>query len=93
MSDDQLNYEGLPIWEQIKLLSEWSPLLGFGQRFVAEPDSYKRSIIVADALEWLAAKTRTRVDDEFVRLVEEVLRTPQGEAIVRWGMKFLESKP
>lgn len=80
------NYEGIPIWEQIKLLSEWSPLLGFGQRFVAEPDAYKRAIVVADALEWLAAKSKTSFDDEFVRLVEDVIRTPQGEAVIRWAM-------
>lgn len=93
MSDDALNYEGLPIWEQIKLLNEWAPLLGFGQRFVAEQDAYRRSLVVADALEWLASKTKAKVDDEFVRLVEGVVRTPQGEELVRWAVSFLEAKP
>lgn len=93
MTDDALNYEGLPIWEQIKLLNEWAPLLGFGQRFVSEPDAYRRSLIVADALEWLASKTKAKVDDDLVRLVEAVLRTPQGEELVRWAVKFLEAKP
>jgi hypothetical protein len=90
MTDDAHNYEGLPIWEQIRLLNEWSPLLGFGQRFLAESDIHKRVLIVADAMEWLAAKTSTKLDDELVGHVDEVLRTPQGEAVVRWVVKRLE---
>lgn len=89
---DVPNYEGLPIWEQIRLLNEWAPLLGFGQRFLAEPDTHRRVLVVTDALEWLAAKTKTTLDDEVVKLVEDVLRTPQGEALVRWGVAHLEAK-
>lgn len=89
---DSPNYEGLPIWEQIRLLNEWAPLLGFGQRWLAEPDIHKRLLIAADALEWLAAKTKTTLDDELVKQVEDVLRTPQGEALVRWAVAKLEGK-
>lgn len=81
------NYEGIPIWDQLRLLSEWSPLIGFGQRFVGEPDPVKKTIIVADACEWLATKTRaTTVDDELVSLLSAILKSPQGEALVRWGL-------
>lgn len=94
MPDDAVpNYEGLPIWEQIRLLNEWAPLLGFGQRFLAESDPHKRLLVVADGLEWLAAKTSSPLDDQLVKLVEDVLRTPQGEAIVRWAVGHLEAKP
>ena len=92
-AEDVPNYEGLPIWDQIRMLNEWAPLLGFGQRYLAEPDAYKRAIVVADGLEWLAAKTSSPLDDELVRLVEAVLRTPQGEALVRWGVTKLGGKP
>lgn len=90
MTDDVPNFEGLPIWEQIKLLNEWAPLLGFGQRFVSEPDAHKRAVVVADAMEWLASKTKTTVDDQLVQLVEAIVRTPQGEALVRWGVAYLQ---
>ena len=76
----------LTIWEQIRLLNAWAPLLAYGQRFLAEPDGYKKSLIVAEALEWLASKTDAKLDDELVGVVSAVLRTPQGEALVRWVM-------
>ena len=82
----------LSIWEQIRLLSEWSPLLAYGQRFVAEHDPHLKSIVVAEAAEWLAAKTKaTTVDDELVGLIAAILRSPQGEALVRWGISKAEN--
>lgn len=90
--DEVPNYEGFPIWDQIKLLTEWSPLLSFGQRIVAEPDHYKQSLIVADALEWLAAKTKSPMDDDLVNLLDAVVRTPQGEALIRWAIAKVEGK-
>lgn len=76
----------LNVWQQIQFLSNWSPLIGYGQRFLAEGDAVKKAIIVADALEWLAAKTDSKLDDELVGLMSAVLHTPQGEALVRWAM-------
>lgn len=88
---EENDYQGLSIWEQIRLLSEWSPLLSFGQRFISEYDPHAKSIIVADACEWLAAKTRaTKVDDELVSLLSAILKSPQGEALVRWAVKQVE---
>lgn len=74
----------LNIWQQIQLLTTWSPLVSFAQRFVSEPDSYKRSIIVGEACEWMASKTDAQLDDALTKLVVEILKTPQGEALVRW---------
>ena len=70
--------------DQIKLFQEWLPLIGFGQRFMLEPDEYVRAIIVADACEWVAHKTNTGLDDEVVTLIASVLKTQQGEALVRF---------
>jgi hypothetical protein len=39
---------------------------------------------VADAVEWLASQTKATVDDELVKRLADVLKTPQGEALVRW---------
>ena len=77
---------GLPIWEQLRLFSEWAPLIGYAQRFTAEPDAYKRAVIVAEGVEWVAAKTKSPVDDELVKHIIEVAKTPQGEAIIRWAL-------
>lgn len=75
--------EGLPSWDQVRLLVSLSPLIGFGQRFVSEGDAYKRTLIVSDAIEWMASQTSMSVDDKVSRRLAEVLKTPQGESLVR----------
>jgi hypothetical protein len=98
----QPNYQGtadeyakygasLNIWQQIQLLSAWSPLIGYAQRFVGEADPYRRSIIVAEGLEWVASKTQAQLDDELVKLIAAILRTQQGENLVRWALSKVEA--
>lgn len=81
----------LNIWQQLQLLSQWAPLIGFGQRFVNEIDPYKRSLVVSDAAEWLASKTNAEADDQLVRLLADIMKTPQGEALVRWCLLKAEA--
>jgi hypothetical protein len=84
-ADEYAKYgKTLSIWQQLALLQAWSPLIGYGQRFVNESDPYRRGLVVADAAEWLASKTNSQADDQLVRLLADVLKTPQGEALVRW---------
>ena len=89
------NYEGtadeyakfgpsLNIWQQLALLQAWAPLIGYGQRFVNEIDPYRKSLVVSDAAEWLASKTQAQVDDQLVRLLADIMKTKEGEALVRW---------
>lgn len=77
---------GLSIWEQIRLFQEWAPLIGFAQRFTNETDAYKRSVVVVEAVEWVASKTRSQVDDELVSKVVSIAKTPEGEQLVRWAL-------
>lgn len=77
---------GLSIWEQIRLFQEWSPLIGFAQRFTSEPDAYRRSVIVVEALEWVASKTKSPLDNELVTRVVAIAKTPQGEDLIRWSL-------
>lgn len=79
------------IVEQIRLVNQWMPVLGFGQRWLAEQDAAKRSLIVADLAEWLASKTETRLDDQLVDHVAAILKTPEGEALVRFVVSFGEA--
>ena len=81
----------LNIWQQLALLQAWSPLIGFGQRLVNESDPYKKSLIVADAAEWLASKTAAQADNQLVKLLGDIIRTPQGEALVRWCLLQVEA--
>lgn len=82
---------GLNLWQSLMLLQRWAPLIGYGQRFMAEADPYRRSLIVADAVEWLASQTQARVDDELVSKLAAVLKTKEGEDLVRFVMKQAEA--
>ena len=79
------------IVDQIRLVNQWMPVLGFGQRWLAEHDPSKRSLIVADLAEWLASKTETKLDDQFVDHIAAILKTPEGEALVRFVVSFGEA--
>jgi hypothetical protein len=82
---------GLNIWQQLQLLSAWSPLIGFGQRFVNTADPYAKAVIVSEAAEWMASKTDAQVDDQLVKLLGDILKTPQGESLVRWCLLQTEA--
>jgi hypothetical protein len=89
--DEATKYgQGLSVWRQLALLQQWAPLIGYGQRLVNEPDTFKRSLVIADACEWLASKTSSPLDDELVRHLGDVLKTTQGEALVRWALLKVE---
>ena len=81
---------GLSIWDQIRLLQTWAPLIGYGQRFVNEIDPHRRALVVADACEWLAAKTSSPLDDQLVRHLGDVMKTKEGEALLRWCLLQVE---
>lgn len=89
---EEAKYGGnLNLWQSLMLLQRWSPLIGYGQRFMAEADPYKRSLIVSDAVEWLASQTQAKADDELVTKLADVLKTPAGEALIRWVMAQVEA--
>jgi len=85
-SDAPQPYESeslMTIWEKLRLLQEWSPVLSIAQEYLAEKDAHKKAIIVADAAEWLTSKTTTKIDDRIVSRLAAVLKTPQGEDLLR----------
>jgi hypothetical protein len=74
----------ISIVQQIKLVSEWAPLLAFGQRWLAEKDPGRRVDILGDTAEWLASKTATKFDDQIVSRLFAMLKTSEGEEFVRY---------
>jgi hypothetical protein len=87
-SEQQQYGTSLNIWQALRLLQTWHPLISYGQRFVGESDPYRKSLIVSEALEWLAGKTDSPLDDQLVRHVADVAKTPQGEALVRFCLSL-----
>lgn len=80
----------LSIWEKIVLIQSWAPLLTFAQRFAGTPDPYAKSLIVSECCEWLASKTDSGLDDELVKHLAALLRTAEGENLVRWVIAKVE---
>jgi hypothetical protein len=74
----------LTIWQALRLLQTWSPLVNYGREFVNAVDPYQKSLVVANACEWLASKTDSPLDDQLVRHVSDVLKTKEGEQLVRF---------
>jgi hypothetical protein len=70
--------------DKLRLIGEWSPILSILQQYAGEPDTHKKVLVVMDALEFLASKTQTKLDDGLVTRLDAVLRTPQGEDLVRY---------
>lgn len=83
-AEQQQYGNALTIWQAIRLLQTWSPLIQFGQRFVQEVDPYRKSLIVSEAVEWLASKTDSSVDDQLVRHLADVAKTKEGESLIRF---------
>jgi len=86
MTAEEANRYGstLNVWQALRLLQTWHPLISYGQRFVGETDPYKQSLVVSEAVEWLATKTDSKVDDQLVKHLSDVLRTKEGESLVRF---------
>ena len=74
----------LSFWDALRLLQKYSPVVNYARAFISEVDPYKKGIIVADACEWIAQQTDATLDDELVRHVAAVLKTAEGEALVRF---------
>lgn len=79
----------MTLFEKIKLLAEWSPVISFLQRFAEESDAHAKAIIVSDAAEWFASRTEVEWDDELVDLVADILRSEEGEALLRYFLPQL----
>lgn len=79
--------------EKLRLLAEWSPLISYMQRFVAEPDYHAKGVIAGEIAEWFAARTDAEWDDELVDLLVDLFRSQEGEALLRWIISQLEVSP
>ena len=78
------------IFEKLRLLAEWSPLLTYMQTLAAEDDMHAKAVIVAEALEWVATRTEIEWDDELASHVSDILVSEEGEAFVRWILEKMQ---
>ena len=78
------------IFEKLRLLAEWSPLLTYMQTLAAEDDIHSKAVIVAEALEWVSTRTEIEWDDEMASHVSDILVSEEGEAFVRWILEKIQ---
>lgn len=83
-AEDEFGAYDLSWWDTLQIFQQLMPLVGYAQRTLNEPDPYRKGIIVADACEWLASRSQTKLDDEAVKLVGDLVKTPEGERLIRW---------
>jgi hypothetical protein len=90
---EQAEYgSALNIWQAIRLLQTWHPLVTYGQKFVNTIDPYAKGLVVAEAAEWLASKTDSQVDDQLVRHLSAVARTAEDEQLIRFCLGLVGVK-
>ena len=73
--------------DKIKLFSELAPLIVMVQQIAVASDERQRALLILDAMQFLAGKTRTADDDEALELLEGVLRSNEGTALFAWMLK------
>jgi hypothetical protein len=87
MTQDEFEQEfgaGLGLFDKLKLLAEWAPLLNRLQMVALAKDPHEQALAVVSAAQWAAGKSPTVIDDEALAHVEAVLKTPEGRAAFAW---------
>jgi hypothetical protein len=84
-SEEEIYGAGFPLLDRLKLLAEWAPLLAQLQIIGSAQSPHEQAVAIVKTLQWAAGKSTTSLDDETLRHVEAVLRTPEGKAAFDWA--------
>ena len=84
-SEEEIYGAGFPLLDRLKLLAEWAPLLAQLQVIGSAQSPHEQAVAIVKTLQWAAGKSTTSLDDETLRHVEAVLRTPEGKAAFEWA--------
>ena len=77
-------YGGLSIVGKIALIAAWAPLLAKLEAVATARTPVEKAISIIAALRMAADKTTTVKDNDVLNLIENVLKTPEGLALVNW---------
>ena len=77
-------YGGLSIVGKIALLAQWAPLLAKLEAVAVAKTPAEKAVAIIDAFRLAADKTPTNKDNDLLTLVENVIKTPEGLALVNW---------
>jgi hypothetical protein len=82
--------EEMSFFAKLRLLAEWSPVLGQVQVIMAADDPHDQAVAVIDALQFAAGKTPTEIDDEALEHLESILKSEEGTAFFRWLVETIK---
>jgi hypothetical protein len=77
-------YGGLSIVGKIALIAAWAPLLAKLEAITSAKTPAEKAVSIIAALRMAANKTTTVKDNDLLDLLENVLKTPEGLALVNW---------
>jgi hypothetical protein len=77
-------YGALSIVGKIALLAQWAPLLAKLEAISVAKTPAEKAVAIIAALRLAADKTPTSKDNDLLTLVEAVIKTPEGLALVNW---------
>lgn len=90
MNEDELYGAGFPLFEKLKLLAEWAPLLARLQGVMDAETPHEQALAGVRALQWAAGKSETKVDDEALFHIEAVMKTDEWKSLMLWGESKLK---
>lgn len=97
--NEQQEYGGLPSMTKIAALLEWIPLLSQLEAIAQAKTQKDRALAIIAALRIAANKTNTTIDNSVLDRAQEILSTPDGEALLRvfceslkWLADFAEAR-
>lgn len=67
---------------QIQLVVEWFPVVSLLTALVEAQSGVPRALAFLQLMQFVAAKTPLKQDDEVLKLIEEIVLTPQGRALI-----------
>lgn len=84
-SEEQFGaYGGLSLVGKIALLAQWAPLLAKLEAVATAKTPAEKATAIIEALRLAADKTTTDKDNNVLDLLQNVLKTPEGLALVNW---------
>ena len=87
MDENELIYGG-SIVDKARLLMAWAPLLAQLEAVASAKTPHEKAVAIIGALRVAANKTTTEKDNNVLDRVEEILKTPEGMALVDWFILF-----
>lgn len=88
--NDEVYGLGLPLVAQLKMLATWGPLLKHFQDVANAKTPKDKAIQFIETLAFASGNTVTRVDDEAVKHLEAILKSPEGSAFFDWILKTVK---